>query len=40
MRLKKKESEEVSSNQAQTTIYITTANIDVENGMKSFKGFV
>jgi len=23
-----------------TTIYITLANIDVENGMKSFKGFV
>lgn len=23
-----------------TTIYITLANIDVENGMKSFKGFL
>ncbi|MCJ7509257.1 MAG: tyrosine-type recombinase/integrase [candidate division Zixibacteria bacterium] len=23
-----------------TTIYITLANIDVENGMKSFKGFI
>jgi len=23
-----------------TTIYITLANIDVETGMKSFKGFV
>ena len=22
-----------------TTIYITLANIDIENGMKSFKGF-
>jgi integrase/recombinase XerD len=23
-----------------TTIYITLANIDVENGMKAFKGFL
>jgi len=23
-----------------TTIYIILANIDVENGMKSFKGFI
>ena len=27
------------SNISTTTIYITLANIDVENGMKSFKGF-
>jgi len=23
-----------------TTIYVTLANIDIENGMKSFKGFI
>ena len=28
------------SNIGTTTIYITLANIDVENGMKSFKGFL
>jgi len=28
------------SDNSTTTIYITLANIDVENGMKSFKGFL